>query len=91
MALSTNVISGTLPPGVDPGIGNHIAFGVSGVFPPNDFDSGSACNNPVQQGCVAASGGTFDAVATPEPTTLLLFGTTMAGLGLARRKRRSQQ
>jgi hypothetical protein len=27
--------------------------------------------------------------AVPEPTTLLLFGTTMAGLGLARWKRRS--
>jgi PEP-CTERM motif-containing protein len=30
-----------------------------------------------------------DLAATPEPTTLLLFGTTMAGLGWARRLRRS--
>jgi PEP-CTERM motif-containing protein len=29
--------------------------------------------------------------AIPEPTTLLLFGTTMAGLGLARWKRRSRK
>jgi hypothetical protein len=29
--------------------------------------------------------------SVPEPTTLLLWGTTMAGLGLARCKRRSQQ
>jgi hypothetical protein len=29
--------------------------------------------------------------ATPEPTTLLLWGTTMAGLGLAARWRRSSQ
>jgi hypothetical protein len=29
--------------------------------------------------------------AIPEPTTLLLLGTTMAGLGLARWRRRGQQ
>jgi len=28
--------------------------------------------------------------SVPEPTTLLLFGTTMAGLGLARWRRRRQ-
>jgi hypothetical protein len=31
-----------------------------------------------------------DIGAIPEPTTLLLFGTTMAGLGLARRRQRQQ-
>jgi hypothetical protein len=34
---------------------------------------------------------TFDFSPTPEPTTLFLFGTTMAGVGLARWKRRSQK
>jgi hypothetical protein len=37
--------------------------------------------------------GTMEPVVTPEPTTLLLFGTTAAGLGLARwrQRRRKQQ
>jgi hypothetical protein len=29
----------------------------------------------------------FDLTPTPEPTTLLLWGTTMAGLGVAHRRR----
>jgi hypothetical protein len=32
-----------------------------------------------------------DIGAIPEPTTLLLFGTTMAGLGLAARWRKRKQ
>ena len=43
-----------------------------------------------------ASDGTFTGditavSATPEPTTLLLFGTTIGGLGLAARWRRRRQ
>jgi hypothetical protein len=45
--------------------------------PPNSFVS------------VPAIEATFSLEPLPEPTTLLLFGTTMAGLGLARWRRRN--
>jgi len=38
---------------------------------------------------ITASGLSYE--RTPEPATLFLFGTTVAGLGLARWKHRSQQ
>ena len=61
--LSTNVISGTLPAGVDPGIGNHIVFGSQGgALPVNGFASGSHCNNPGPQGCSAFFQGTSTAL-----------------------------
>jgi len=37
-----------------------------------------------------ARSATYDLTATPEPATLLLFGTTMAGLALTRWRRRGQ-
>jgi hypothetical protein len=71
MDLSTNILSGTFPPGVDPGIGNHIVFGPQGgALPQNGFASGSACNNPGPQGCSAFFQGTFTStpvVTTPPP------------------------
>jgi hypothetical protein len=82
--LSTSVISGVLPPGVDPGIQNHSVFGPQGgVLPPNGFASGSACSDPTAQGCSAFYTGTFDALATPEPASLLLLATSIAGMTLA--------
>jgi hypothetical protein len=35
--------------------------------------------------------GTMDPLVTPEPATLVLFGSTMAGLGLAARWRRPRR
>jgi hypothetical protein len=54
--------------------------------------SGNALLGPSENGAIVMDDFLFsEPAATPEPTTLLLFGTTMTGLGLAARWRRRRQ
>jgi hypothetical protein len=58
---------------------------ISGNVPPGPSESG-AIDIVVMDDFLFS-----EPAATPEPTTLLLFGTTMTGLGLAARWRRRRQ
>jgi hypothetical protein len=48
-------------------------------------------NCPLIGDCWKFDSATYDLAPVPEPTTLVLWGTTMAGLGLAARRRKRGQ
>jgi hypothetical protein len=64
------------------------SFPFDGVFGPTGPGGGSAITGWQGFGATGTYNIALDLSPVPEPATLLLFGTTMAGIGLARWRRR---
>jgi hypothetical protein len=64
--LSTNIISGVLPPGVDPGIGNHTVFGRHPAFTASDLLAHSVTDNVAPPGTFTP-GAAIQAFLRPNP------------------------
>lgn len=63
---------------------------LTGGFPGLTQQSWVYCNNFTPSSCTPATDGNWTAAAVPEPSTLALFGSGLAGLGALRRRRKAK-